>query len=638
MKSVVLHVAFICTLLLPLSAGVAAAFESSGGAVQRAEAQQIFADAELAYQHGEFDQALSRFRSFVLRYGDSSLIPQAYTYLGRIFIQQQRYSDALLYLERLTPALRTDEIQLLRGYSLAMLGDQTAALGLLQPFAKTNLKRGDSLLLFTGLGLVYERQQSFLRALYFYNQALQVNQNSEELLKNAHRVVTDPAATEYLAEAAFLFSGTPIGQDALLQLARHQLAANQQQKAIASLEQILTRQINFPWRTEAAALLDRSSQTGWLQTDVIGVLLPLSGPYQGFGKLVQRGIDLALNLNNTEKSALRVIYRDTAADPGTARQAVTSLSNEDRVIAILGPLTSAASLAAAGEAQQRETPILALSQNANIADIGPFVFRNSLTARLQARELARYAIQTQGYTSFGILAPENPLGRAMAQLFSDEVLKLGGLVTFEQTYQEDATDFREQILPLMGKSPRRQREDYRPETEAEKLDDLFVPDEPDYPSTTFDALFIPDYAERIGQIAPQLAFYGIDDLPLLGINGWNSPELLRLAGRYVEGAVFVDGFFPESKQPLVQEFIHLYRETYAEDPTILEAQAFDAANILFSLLEPRVLNSRESLRNALARLKNYPGVTGVTSFDFTGEADKNLFLLKVENGQIVQLP
>jgi ABC-type branched-subunit amino acid transport system substrate-binding protein len=464
------------------------------------------------------------------------------------------------------------------------------------------------------------------------------SKSPEALLESTHGILTNPAATEQLAEAAFLFRDTPIGQDALLQLARQQLATNQQQKAIDSLQQILSSQIIFPWRSEAATLLDRFSLGAWLQTDAVGALLPLTGTYQTFGKLVQRGIEMALALHNAEKPALRVIYRDTAAEPANARLAVTSLINEDRVMAILGPLTSAAALAAAAEAERHATPILTLTQRSNIADIGPYVFRNSLTARLQARELARYAITRRGYSSFAILAPETPPGRIMAELFSDEVLKLGGLVTFEQTYPEDATDFREQILRLMGKSPQRQRENYQPRTEAQKLDDLFIPDEPDYPSTTFDALFIPDYAERIGQIAPQLAFYGIDDLPLLGFNGWNSPELLRLAGRYVEGAVFVDGFFLESSQPIVQEFIRLYRETYSEDPTILEAQAFDAANILFSLLDRKDLDSREALRNALARLRNYPGVTGNTSFDFTGEANKNLFLLKVQEGRIVQLP
>jgi ABC-type branched-subunit amino acid transport system substrate-binding protein len=256
---------------------------------------------------------------------------------------------------------------------------------------------------------------------------------------------------------------------------------------------------------------------------------------------------------------------------------------------------------------------------------------------MQARALARYAILDQGFHSFGILAPENRLGREMSELFTEEVLRLGGLIIDEQTYPEDANDFRPQILHLMGKSAERERTDYRPKTEDQVLDDLFHADEPNYPPTTFDALFLPDYADRVGLIAPQLAFYGIQDFPLLGISGWNSPELLRLAGRYVEGAVFVDGFFLESPHPFVKEFIDIFVETYGEPPSLLEAQAFDCANILFSQLENPNVTDRASLRAAIANLQNYPGVTGSTSFDFTGEADKVLFQLQIKNGAIRQL-
>jgi ABC-type branched-subunit amino acid transport system substrate-binding protein len=281
--------------------------------------------------------------------------------------------------------------------------------------------------------------------------------------------------------------------------------------------------------------------------------------------------------------------------------------------------------------------LLALSQRSAIAEIGSYVFRNSLTARVQARALARYAILQQGLHSFAILAPENRLGREMSELFTEEVLKLGGLIMDEQTYTEGANDFRPQILHLRGKSPERETPDYLQKSAEQQLDELFIPDLPDYPSTTFDALFMPDYADRIGLIAPQLAFYGIQDLPLLGISGWNSPELLRLAGRYVEGAVFVDGFFLDSPYPFVREFIDLFRETYAEAPSLLDAQAFDCANILFAQLSNPAVKDRASLRASIANLQNYPGVTGVTSFDFTGEADKVLFLLQIKNGEIHQL-
>ncbi|WP_020678174.1 ABC transporter substrate-binding protein [Geopsychrobacter electrodiphilus] len=636
MKTSLLRLSFLVLLAFVSLANSSFAAEVQGVAL-RAAAQETFAAAEAAYREGNQALALSRFRSFVLSHHDSELTPVAYTYLGRIFIQQHRYTDALLYLERVAKNARLPEVQLLSGYSLIMAGENDPGFSQLLGIAGQTFSPADQQLLDEGLALAYSRRDEPLKALYFYQQALPGATDPQKLLQSAHHILKNNIDSSMLREASFLFSAGPIGQDARLQLARYALTEKDQKSALNYLSQILASPISFPWRTEAAQLMDRFSQGSWLQKDAIGVLLPLSGRYETYGKMVKRGIDLALKLHNAEKPPLRLLYRDTEADPTKARQATMALANEERVMAILGPLTSGAALSAATSAQQNRTPLLAFSQRAAIPEIGPYIFRDSLTPRMQARALARYAILEKGFHSFGILAPENRLGREMSELFTEEVIKLGGLVIDEQTYAEDANDFRPQILHLMGKSAEHEKTDYRQKTETQRLDDLFVPDEPDYPPTTFDALFIPDYANHIGLIAPQLAFYGIQNFPLLGISGWNSPELLRLAGRYVEGAVFVDGFFLDSPYPFVKEFIDLYVETYGEPPSLLEAQAFDCANILFAQLESPTVTDRDSLRAALAKLQNYPGVTGSTSFDFTGEADKVLFQLQIKDGAIRQL-
>ncbi len=628
----------IVLVLLAISCVPVFSFAATGQAAgQRAAAEETFAAAESAYRTGDQSLALSRFRSFVLRHHDSSLTPKAYTFLGRIFLSQNRFADALLYLDRIAETERTTEVHLLIGYSLIMAGENSAGLTQLQKVANQTFAPADQQYLFEGMALAYERVGDPLRALYFYHRALAASNNRQKLLQRAHYILEEKTDAELLSEASFLFDRGPIGQDARLQLARRALIESDQQKALQYLQQILSSQISFPWRDEAAQLMDRFSQGSWLQRDAIGVLLPMSGRYEAFGSLVKRGIDLALKLNNSDNPPLRVIYRDTEGDPAKARKEATALSNEERVMAILGPLTGAAAITASVSAQQNETPLLALSQRASIPQVGPYIFRNSLTTRLQVRALARYAILQKGLHSFGVLAPDNRLGREMAELFSDEVLKLGGLVIDEQSYPEDANDFRAQIQHLMGKPAKREKVDYRQKSEEERIDDLFIPDHPEYPSTTFDALFLPDYADRIGLIAPQLAFYGVQDLPLLGINGWNSPDLLRLAGRYVEGAVFVDGFFLDSPYPFVKEFIDLYIETYGEEPSILEAQAFDSANILFAQLSSPGVTDRASMRKAISEVQNYPGVTGATSFDFTGEADKVLFQLQIKNGGIIQI-
>lgn len=360
----------------------------------------------------------------------------------------------------------------------------------------------------------------------------------------------------------------------------------------------------------------------------LGVLLPLSGRYATFGEMVQRGMNLALETRQAGgKTPARFLYRDTGADPVLSERAVIELAEDERVLAIAGPLTGAAAQAAANRAQQMRVPLLTLSQKDGLPEAGDYVFRDSLTSSQQVLALVRYAMEERQLTSFAVLSPENRLGREMTELFAREVEGRGGRIAARQSYAENITDFRRQIKLLKREDPD------APDPESSRVG---APPSPPK-ALPFEALFIPDHADRIGLIAPQLAFFGIEKLPLLGINSWNSPDLVRLAGRFVEGAVFVDGFFRDSSHPLVQEFVYRYSEKYGEEPSILEAQGYDAAGILLLLYERAEIRTREDFRLALSRVRAYPGVTGATSFTPQGDAEKKLFLLQVQDGNIVQI-
>ena len=235
---------------------------------------------------------------------------------------------------------------------------------------------------------------------------------------------------------------------------------------------------------------------------------------------------------------------------------------------------------------------------------------------------------TMELTTFGILNPQNRQGERFAELFQDEVLQRGGEIVATQSYQTEQTDFRYQVRLLQGLDP-------NAPDEEEEADPDAPPEEEEPPP--FEALFVPDYADRVSLLAPQLAFYGLEGVQLLGTNGWNDADLPNLARQFVEGAIFTDGFFANSYYPFVQEFSTRYFERYGEEPTILDAQGYDVAGILLTLLNNNRIQTREDLRRALAQMQNYPGVTGATRFDFIGEAEKVLYLLQVQDGSIVQI-
>ncbi|NIQ12675.1 MAG: penicillin-binding protein activator, partial [Gammaproteobacteria bacterium] len=333
---------------------------------------------------------------------------------------------------------------------------------------------------------------------------------------------------------------------------------------------------------------------------------------------------------------VRFIFRDTNGDEVVASQQLAELAISDRVMGVAGPLVGNAAEGAVQRANQERVPLLTMSQREGLAASSLYVFRNSLTPQLQVKALVDYAFDTQGFTTFGILNPQNRQGELFAELFRDEVWRRGGEIIAEQSYETDQTDFRYQVRLLQGLDPNAPDED---EVEAEEVDpnDPEATIEKEEEPPPFEALFIPDYADRISLIAPQVAFYGLENIQLLGTNGWNDEELPRLARQFVEGAVFTDSFFLRSSYPFIQDFVAKFFNKYGEEPTILEAQGYDVAGILLTLLNDSRVNSREELRRALAQLQNFPGVTGATRFDLIGEADKVLYLLQVQNGIIKQI-
>ena len=584
------------------------------------------------YHAGKLNEAAGLFRGLMISQPDSELVNEAYYYLALIHRDLNEPAMALEYLNRIHDKAMTPEIQLLRAELLLESGDTFRAVDQLMALDTESwplpLRQKNFLFLATGFMDLNEPH----KALYFQSQALVIEGSASprEVLSNIYRLMDSHFSDADLEEAAFMYQNTPVAYLAMLQLGWRNLAAGEKERAQEWASAALAAPIGFAYHEEVLALQSQLSDPSHLQR-AIGVLLPLSGRYAAFGERVKKGMELATETFRPE-IPVRMIYRDTAGDETRAAQLVAELAISDRVIGIAGPLVGNAAQGAAKRANQEHVALLTMSQRENLAASSLYVFRNSLTAELQVRTLVDYAMEQQGLTQFGIMSPQTRQGQLFAKLFRNEVMQRGGEVVAEESYQIEQTDFRFQVKLLQGLDPNEPDEEDSP-SELEKLNEEV--EEPTPPP--FEALFIPDYADRISLIAPQVAFYGLDEVQLLGTNGWNDAELPKLARQFVEGAVFTDSFFSHSNYPFVQEFVDQFFDRFGEEPTILEAQGYDVAGILLSLLDNYDVNSREDLRKAISQMQNFPGVTGATRFDLTGEAEKILFLLKIQNGNIVQI-
>lgn len=433
------------------------------------------------------------------------------------------------------------------------------------------------------------------------------------------------ATSDELSAYAGRFGTAAVRYDLQAERARRALQANDKTTARKFLDEALNGALPFCRHSEALSMRDAIEGGVWLRR-AIGVILPLQDRLAPFGEAVQRGIDMALAERPPQAPSVSFIVRDRGSDPEENRSAVTQLCNEERVMAIIGPLTGGAALAAANEAERLKIPLLALAQKDGVPEVGDYVFRDALTSRRQVEALVRFA-RDAGRKRFAILAPDNRLGQEFADLFSEAVIRHGGAVVARQVYGDSDSDFRTPVKLLKGEDPA-----IPDPKEREARNRVRIAPAPDLP---FDVLFIPDVGERIALIASYLAYYGVENVQLLGTSAWNSPELLEGFARYVEDAVFVDGFYPGSAQPRVLDFVARYSERYGSEPTILEAEGYDLARLFISLLESGTVRSRSELRTALAKMKPFPGVSGDLVFDSTGEGVKKPVLLRIQGGALI---
>ncbi len=391
----------------------------------------------------------------------------------------------------------------------------------------------------------------------------------------------------------------------------------------------------------------------------IAAILPLSGNLALTGQQTLHGIQLAFNqLDRALRDQVKLVIEDSTGGK-TPEDIFRQLGFDPNVIGVIGPVLSPNVNRVAEVAQQFKLPLLSPTASADgLPELNSFVFRNALTRENQGRFIAEYAVNKLGLKRFVVMHPDEGYGFQLNNSFVEEVESLGAEVVKVVSYNRSQTDFKDQILQMGGVSD----DQLSKLVSNQMLEDRALPDfsQPGVLSRPlpqmgiwitedevenikvdlelgFDAVFLPGFYDKVGLIVPQLVFYNIDEVVLLGAAGWNSPKLIQNAGKYLTKSYFVDGYFPESKQSRVTEFREKFKAVFNEDPSMISAQSYDAAKILLHLIAEGA-TSRNDAHKGLFGVKDFPGVTGMTSLTAQGESQKQLFTLTIERGKFVEAP
>jgi ABC-type branched-subunit amino acid transport system substrate-binding protein len=151
----------------------------------------------------------------------------------------------------------------------------------------------------------------------------------------------------------------------------------------------------------------------------------------------------------------------------------------------------------------------------------------------------------------------------------------------------------------------------------------------------FDAVFIPGRAADAGLITAQLNFHDMK-VPFLGANGWNSTDFARTADSSLDGAVFVDGFFADSPNPSVQDFVDRYKKRFQASPTLFAMQGYDAAKLVIDAAK-KGATSGEAVRDQFMTQPVLAPLAGPAAFGPDGTLNRPLFLLQIKRGRFLQI-
>ncbi len=525
-------------------------------------------EAELLGLLGDWQGSLNKYQSILAQGKEDDAALQARYGIGRAYFKLGRYQSAAGVLESLTASELTGPLRF-----------STNAL-----LAEIALKKG-------------EVESSFARLRLAARDLPAGDQEWFDYLKN--RLVDQATPTE-LEHLANMYRDSPLTAPFLLRLARLSLKEGRSAEARKWLQTLKER---FPESREAQAAEDASLISS---RPLIGCLLPLSGNYAPYGNRLKQGMELA-----AQGSRLDLVYRDCPNNPAQTARMVQELSQDSRVMALLGPLTSADAQAAAEAAQAAGIPLIALSQKQDLTAAGPMIFQVFLTPRLQVRALLRHTSGELGLRRYAMFSPESSYGRILAQIFREELMAQGGILVDQATYAPDTQDFTLALSPLLTA--------FQPGSEG---------------ITSFEALFIPDEAPAIAAIAAQTAEHPLGKVQFLATNVARPKADQNEQAKALNGLLFTDAFFDGDPDPAVQGFVSAYRQRYGAEPDYLAAQGYMAVRLMVQLLSTQSPVSRAEVPHKLLAIRDLSPLPWFKGFGSDRQAKLGLYILIIRNGRV----
>lgn len=336
---------------------------------------------------------------------------------------------------------------------------------------------------------------------------------------------------------------------------------------------------------------------------LIGSYSSNTGATATFGVFQLRGTEMAIEEINAaggiNGKKIKHINYDNKSDGDETLSVVNRLISQDKVVAILGEATSGRSKIGAQVAQQHKVPMLTSSAtNPDVTKVGNYIFRACFIDPFQGMVMAKFMTENLKLKKAAILRDiKSDYSVGLSDIFADKLKAAGGEIITDVSYQEGDIDFKSQLTAIKAKN--------------------------------VEAIFVPGYYNEVALIAKQAKELGMS-MPLLGGDGWSSPKLYEIAKDAINGNYFSNHYTTESKDPRTVNFVKAFKAKFNEEADVMAALAYDAVYLMAEAIKNSKEVTSENIRNELAKIKNFHGVTGQMSMDENRNAVKSAVVVQVQ--------
>jgi branched-chain amino acid transport system substrate-binding protein len=356
----------------------------------------------------------------------------------------------------------------------------------------------------------------------------------------------------------------------------------------------------------------KTTSTSGEEVIKLGFLGATTGSVANYGIPGQKGMKMAIEELNAKGGILgkkvEGVYEDNKGDSSEIANIATKYITRDKVVAMVGDPCTGLTIVAAKIAQQNKVVIFSAGATGEgVVEIGDYVFRNTLLDKFAAPTVVDWMIKEKNWKNFAVITSmNNGYSTALTPVFKNAINQQGGKIVLEDSINDGETDFTAQITKLK--------------------------------KAKADVLVFTGYYTEAALLMNEAQKQNLD-IHLVGGDGLYGQDLAKLGGEAVqEKVIFYAGFSVDQPSPETAKFLEAYRAKYNEDPDMFSAQYYDAVMILAKAMEDAKSTDPSVFKNELAKLKDYPGVSGNTTFRADREPIKSpVFLLTVKGDKFPAL-